>query len=240
MGEFAMTYRSVVGIALATLSSVALAQDSPPLQLVPAAKPGLATPPEGWAYLPELAIWGPADIYSRVVTLPGDSGPVVQMHAHTARNVGILTRDVSIPLTAETQLQWRWKIDQLPSKVPENVAPKHDYFSIAVKFENGRDLTYMWSSGLDQGFGFDCPLPGWTGREYHVVVRSGEADLGKWLAEERPIAADYAKYVGGKMPARIEQVWLISASIIQQREGKASFGDIVLSPGARGTALRVF
>ena len=235
-----MTYRALTGFALAAISSIALAQTAPPPQLTPAAKPGLATPPEGWAYLPELAIWGPAKIYSRVLSAPGDPGPAVQMHAHTARNVGILTRNVSMPLTPETQLQWSWKVDQLPSKVPENIIPKHDYFSIAVKFDNGRDLTYMWSAGLAEGFGFDCPLPGWTGREYHVVVRSGEADLGKWLAEDRNVAADYAKYVGGKMPRRIEQVWLISASIIQQGEANASFGDIMLSPGGQGTAQRVF
>ena len=81
-----MTYRALTGFALAALSGMALAQPAPPLQLVPAAKPGLATPPEGWAYLPELAIWGPAKIYSRVLSAPGDPGPAVQMRSeeHTS------------------------------------------------------------------------------------------------------------------------------------------------------------
>ena len=43
------------------------------LQIVPAEKPGLATPPEGWAYLPELAIFGPAEIYHRQLATPGDA-----------------------------------------------------------------------------------------------------------------------------------------------------------------------
>lgn len=228
--------------SLLVLAGTALAQSEAPAmpELVLAAKPGLATPPEGWAYLPELGVFGPADIYRRVQAGPGDPGPVMQLRAYTARNVGIVTRDVSVPLTPETTLGWRWKLDQLPSKQPELLPQHHDYFSIAVKFENGRDLTYMWSAGLAEGFGFDCPLPGWTGREYHVVVRSGEADLGKWLTEERHVAADYAKYVGGKSPGRIVQVWLISNTLFQQGEATANYGDIMLTGGAQAAPLRVF
>lgn len=208
--------------------------------VVPAAKPGLATPPEGWAYLPELAVLGPADIYRIVPRPKGDGGPKTQMHVHTRKNAGILTRDVDVPLTAATQLQWRWKVDQIPSKLPETAAANHDYFSIAVKFENGKDLTYMWSSSLDKELGFDCPLPGWTGREYHVVVRSGGGDVGKWLAERRNVAADYAKHVGPEQPGRITQVWFIANTIIQQGEATAQFGDIVLTPGPAGKSLSVF
>lgn len=223
-----------------TATGTAAQQEAPQQPSVAvAAKPGLAKPPEGWAYLPELAVFGPAEIYHRRLAAPGDPGPAVQMHAETVRNVGILTRDVAVPLTAETRLRWRWKVDRLPSKLPETQVPQHDYLSIAVKFENGRDLTYMWSAGLPEGHGFECPLPDWVGREWHVVVRSGEAELGKWLAEERDVLADYSKHVGGKAPGRITQVWLISNSIIQQGEGRATYGDIMLTGGER-LPVRVF
>jgi Protein of unknown function (DUF3047) len=225
---------------LTALAATTLAaQDAVP-NVVPAVKPGLATPPEGWAYLPELAVLGPADIYRIAPRQKGEGGPRTQMHVHTRKNAGILTRDVDVPLSAATQLKWRWKIDQIPSKLPETAAAQHDYFSIAVKFENGKDLTYMWSSSLDKDFGFDCPLPGWTGREYHVVVRSGSRDVGKWLAESRNVAADYAKFVGKEQPGRITQVWFIANTIIQQGEANASFGNIVLTPGTAGKALTVF
>jgi len=204
---------------------------------VDASRPGLAVPPEGWAYLPELAQFGPADIF-RIVS--ADRGPKKQMQVQTAKNVGILTRDVDLPLTAGTTLKWRWKVDQLPSKLPETSIGQHDYLSIAVKFENGRDITYMWSSSLAEGVGFACPLPDWKAREYHVVVRSGPRELGKWLAESRNVAADYTKYIGGAAPGRIVQVWLIANTIIQGGEGKASFGNIIVSSGSTGRPLTVF
>ncbi|MFM9936801.1 MAG: DUF3047 domain-containing protein [Novosphingobium sp.] len=212
------------------------AQAAPP----PARTPGLAPPPAGWAYLPELAPYGPADIFHIVRAHAGDQGPAIQMRVHTAKNVGILTRDVDVPLGATTQLGWRWKVDQIPSKLIETDPAHHDYFSIAVKFDNGRDLTYMWSAGLTQDFGFDCPLPGWTGREYHVVVRSGAGDLGTWLAEKRDVSADYAKYVGGKAPARIVQVWFIANTILQQGKANARFGDITLGQGGESAPVKVF
>lgn len=236
-----MRYGYVLAVVLAAAAGGAIAQDNSatPSAIVPAAKPGLAVPPEGWAYHPALAALGPAEIYHSRIAAAGDSGPAVQMHADTARNAGILTRNVSVPLTPATRLSWRWKIDRLPSKVSERHADRHDYFSVAVKFENGKDLTYMWSAAMPAGEHFVCPLPGWDTIEWHKVVRSGEADLGKWLAEDHNVLADYREVIGGKDPGRIVQVWLISASIIQQSEGHARFGDIALT-NPDGSAVRVF
>lgn len=203
-----------------------------------APEPGLAKPPQNWAYLPELAIFGPAEIYKLDFAAPQESGPIVRMDVHTKKNVGILTREVSVPLTDATRLAWKWKVDLLPSALSELVAQQHDYLSIAVKFDNGKDLTYMWSATLPEETGFECPLPGWENREWHVVVRSDKADLGKWLSEQRNVLADYEKVIGGKAPGKIDQVWLISNSIIQQTEGRASYGDIILT-GANGEPVRV-
>jgi hypothetical protein len=69
------------------------AQDALP-NVTPAAKPGLAVPPEGWAYLPELAVLGPADIY-RIVQRQKGEGELVRFlfgidNFHT-RDFGIKT-----------------------------------------------------------------------------------------------------------------------------------------------------
>lgn len=222
--------------AITALAAFAAAPGQAQAPEAPAPAAPAPVPPPGWSYLPELAKYGGGEIFH---VMAGGPAPDPRMHVLTERNVGILTREASAPLTAATTLKWRWNVAALPSKVAETTAEHHDYLSIAVKFDNGRDLTYMWSTALPVETGFACPLPDWANRETHVVVRSGPAELGQWLAEERNVLADYSKHVGGPPPARITEVWLIANSIIQQGRGEASFADISL--GEAGAArLQVF
>jgi len=167
--------------------------------------------PAEWTYLWRL---GDGHIYS------GEHNDIT---ISTHGDVGILCRDVDVPLTSETRLEWQWLVKRLPSRLPENLALTHDYLSIAVEFENGLDLTYMWSAGLPLDHVFRCPLGWWCERETHWVVRSGEEGLGKWQSEGRTIAADYAVAIRGALPSRIVKVWLIANSIFQRGHGEARF-----------------
>ena len=197
---------------------------------------GEPNPPQGWSYLEEIAALCKADIF-KAASAAGKGEPKRQIAIHTKQNAGILVRPTDVALKPATTLRWRWNVETLPSKVSEETAPKHDYLSIAVKFDNGQDLTYMWSAELPEGKGFRCPLPTWDVRETHVVVRSGGGDLGRWLSEERNVLADYKKYVGGTAPTKITEVWLIANTIFQQGEGTAHVGDISLGAKKR---VRVF
>ena len=78
------------------------------------------------------------------------------------------------------------------------------------------------------GTGYDCPLPNWAGKEFHVVVRSGDDGLGQWQSERRNLYDDYLQYMGTP-PARITRVWLIANSIFQRGEGACDYADIVLT-----------
>jgi hypothetical protein len=181
------------------------------------------TPPQGWEYLWFL---GPAEIYT--AGPPAPQHPSIQCYTH--RDAGILHTAVSMPLTPDTRLRWAWKVDILPSQEREDQLNTHDYLSIAVEFDNGQDLTYFWSAALPYETGFRCPLPTWQGRETHVVVRSGHDGLGRWCQEERPLYADYQRWVGPP-PARIVRVWLIAASVLSKREGQCQYGLIELQAG---------
>lgn len=185
-----------------------------------AAPPG---PPPGWRYLFTL---GPGEIFSA-----GESDGRACLHCHTRGDVGILQKDVALPLVPGTRLRWEWKVDALPSRLREDSLPTHDYLSLAVEFENGLDLTYTISPELPEGYAYWCPLPGWKDRELHVVVRSGAAGLGAWLQEERDLHADTLRYFGSA-PERVVRVWLIAVSIFQRGEGRCSFRRIELGEGA--------
>jgi hypothetical protein len=148
------------------------------------------------------------------------------------KNAGILQRPVDIQLKPQTKLSWRWIVEELPSRLPEDQLTSHDYLSIAAEFDDGQDLTYFWSSSLPVGKAFRCPIPRWTPLESHMAVRSGLADLGKWVDDERYICADYKEHIGG--PAKsVVRVWLLGVSLFQRRAGSCRFADMQISqPGA--------
>ncbi|BBA36427.1 putative uncharacterized protein [Methylocaldum marinum] len=176
-------------------------------------------PPAGWSYL-----WfvGPAEIY-RPCRTPEKTFAIC---CHTHRDVGLLQKDVSLPLEPNTRLRWAWRMDRLPSEVREDTLATHDYLSIAVEFDNGQDITYYWSAELPVGTAFRCPIPTWTARETHVAIRSGREGLGEWFSEERNVHRDYLDFIGGAAPARIVRVWLIALSLLQGREGECRYADI--------------
>ncbi len=181
--------------------------------------------PDGWSFLWFLGI---SDIFSE-----RESHGARCIHCRTRGNVGILQKDVVLPLTPDTELRWDWMVSALPSRLREDTSASHDYLSVAVEFENGRDITYHWSWELPFGYGYWCPLPTWKDREFHVVVRSGRAELGAWLTERRSLFEDYQRYMGSP-PERIVRVWPIASSRWQRFEGEMSVRDVRLV-SSRGT-----
>ena len=186
-------------------------------------------PPAQWSYLLDT---GHADIFADAAGPAGERTIVV--HSHDDQ--GIVCKPVDYALTPRTRLGWRWRVTEHPSAVAEDRVQTHDYISVATEFDNGRDLTWIWSSQLAPETHFHCPVSAWTARETHWVARSGSGDLGRWCAEERNVYADVLASMGPP-PARIVRVWLIAVSSFQHGSARAEFADIVLDDGAH--AVRV-
>lgn len=182
-------------------------------------------PPPGWHPHPMIG--------DKAIFAPSERG----ITAHGARTVGIIRTPADAPLTPTLKLRWSWRLDELPSRLPEDTALTHDYLSVAVEFDDGQDLTWHWSSSLPPGFAYRCPLEHWRHRETHIVARSGTADLGRWIDEERPILADHQAAIGGPAPARVVRAWLLAVSCFQQGEGRGEFGRLELVDG--DTVIRV-
>jgi hypothetical protein len=171
-------------------------------------------------------------------------GPVIfndlgagEIACQPVKNAGILQRPVSIALKPGTKLNWRWIVEELPSRFPEDQLTTHDYLSIGAEYDDGQDLTYFWSCKLPVGTAFRCPIPRWTPIESHMAVRSGLGDLGKWFGEERDLYADYHDHIGG--PAKsIVRIWLLGVALFQRRPGSCRFSNIAVSqPGAATVRL---
>lgn len=184
----------------------------------PATQPGA---PEGWRYLWRL---GEGTVYA-----PGAAG---EIEISTHGDVGILQTEVDHVLTPNTRLEWSWRVDQLPSSLPEDLQLTHDYLSVAVEFDNGQDLTFMWSAGLPHDHIFTCPLNFWCERETHWVVRTPKDGLGCWLDEGRSLWDDTEKAYGAR-PAKVVRLWLIANSIFQRNHGVATIRDLKLVEAPR-------
>jgi Protein of unknown function (DUF3047) len=206
----------------------ALERAAPGEPLVAAELERLAAPavrPAGWSYLWFL---GQSEVYRA-----RRAGTSHSIGCQCEDDVAILRRPIDVALDAQTEIRWRWKIDRLPSMKAEDTLLCHDYLSVALEFDDGRDLSWFWSSGLPVGRSFACPIPQWTQRETHLVVRSGAEGLGAWQSERRPVLADHAAAIGGAPPRRAVAVWLIATSVFQHGLGVAEFADIALASGGK-------
>ena len=119
--------------------------------------------PDSWDYL-----WfvGPGEIFRP--SLAPDGRPAIDCHTHC--DAGILRREARVPLVPGTRLSWSWRVAELPIDLAEDTLPSHDYVSIAVEFDDGRDITYYWSATLPEGTVYRCPIPAWQDRETHVAI----------------------------------------------------------------------
>jgi hypothetical protein len=176
-------------------------------------------PPSGWEHHP---LTGREEVYAA-----STDGLV----ADCRDSVSLIRRPAAAPLTPTLQLRWSWRLDELPSTLPEDTPLTHDYLSVALEFDDGQDLTWQWSCDLPEGFAYRCPLEHWRHRETHVVVRRGSVDLGRWVEDERPVLADHQAAIGGPAPASVVRAWLIAVSFNQGGTGRGEFARIELVDG---------
>ncbi len=179
--------------------------------------------PPGWVHHWQI---GEGRVYRTAETEAGSIADDTAVRVDTQGDVGILCYEMEREFKPGLTLSWSWLIENLPSSVAEDMVFTHDYLSIAVEFDNGLDLTYMWSSELPEEFVFQGPLDGWCDLETHWVVRSGQDGLGQWQDESRDLWADYPRAIPGEMPKRTVKVWLIANSIFGRNRAGAKFRNI--------------
>jgi hypothetical protein len=178
-------------------------------------------PPAGWDNHP---LTGREEAF-----FPSGSGITINADWTSA----IIRHPAEMPLTPTLRLRWSWRVDALPSRLPEDTPLTHDYLSVALEFDDGQDLTWYWSWCLPEGLSYRCPLPHWRRRETHIVVRSGTTDLGRVVDQDRPVLADHQAAIGGRVPSRVVRAWLIAQTVPQSSHAVGEFTRIELTDGAQ-------
>ncbi|HXJ79623.1 MAG TPA: DUF3047 domain-containing protein [Candidatus Methylomirabilis sp.] len=111
-------------------------------------------------------------------------------------------------------LEWEWQAVTLPAGGDSRKAATDDQVSqVYVVFPRfpsavrSRIIGYVWDTTVPAGQIFESPR---TAMLTYVVVRSGSADLGRFIVERRNVRADF-KRIYGEEPA--EEVELVSIGI---------------------------
>lgn len=176
----------------------------------------LGEQPKAWR-LAKLPLAAPTEF--QVASIGGVRG--VRMDARDAG--AALYRSVGVDPTATPILRWRWRVDQLVAgadirrkqgdDLPARLYVMFDYpierlplleqgkirlaRSVAGDLVPAAALCYVWDGSLPEGTTLWSP---YSKRVRVVVVEQGDRQLGRWLVEERDVAADFRAAFGEDPP----------------------------------------
>ena len=172
------------------------------------------------------------------------------------QSYGNLVHRVRVPLGNATTLSWRWRVDQLVEDADlRNRASDDSAAKLCVFFDFPLDrlplierarlliarttlnselpseaLCYVWDNKLPAETAVVSPF---TKRIRFLVVQSGNAKLGQWVAQKRSLAVDYQRLFGDESEGKVpEVVGVAVAADSDNTKGHslAYFGDVALTP----------
>jgi hypothetical protein len=131
-------------------------------------------------------------------TIVNDDGRKA-LHLKSVNEGSTISRDIKgkVNLKETPILEWSWKTTVLPKsgdsckKVTDDQAAQ--IFVVWPRFPEAvrsRIIGYVWDT--TEPVGKVCKSEK-TGTVTYIVLRSGTADLGKWMTERRNVAEDYKK-----------------------------------------------
>jgi hypothetical protein len=140
-----------------------------------------------------------------------------------------LQRQLSIDLSSHPMLAWKWRVDELPLGGDFRSSRTDDQAAqLYVIFSRTRAIAYLWDTSAGAGtVGDAAGVPPFT-RVKVMVLRSGKAEAGLWLNEERNLAEDYRRLFGEEAPG--SKAIGIRLQINSQHTGSeaaCAFADIV-------------
>ncbi len=138
-----------------------------------------------------------------------------------------LQKEVKADLKQYPLLTWKWKVTKLPAGGDFRKSKTDDQAAqLFVVFSKTKAIVYIWDTTAPAGLMEDTsPVPFMTVKV--VVLRSGPAELGKWITETRNLYDDYKKLYGSEPPA-VKGIRLQTNSQHTETSGEAYFADVML------------
>jgi hypothetical protein len=137
-----------------------------------------------------------------------------------------LQKEVKVDLKQFPWLSWKWKVTKLPAGGDFRKSKTDDQAAqLFVAFSKTKAIVYIWDTTAPAGLMEDTsPVPFMTVKV--VVMRSGPAELGKWIAETRNVYDDYKKLYGAEPPA-VNGIRLQTNSQHTATSGESYFADVI-------------
>jgi len=127
-----------------------------------------------------------------------DGRRALDMRSHDDHST--IAKKLSIDLKATPWLEWDWKVIELPDRADiryreTSDAAAHVYvvWPRWPSMLRSRLIGYIWDANLPAG---SVHVSQKTGTVTFIVVRSGKAELGKWVTERRNVRDDYRMVYG--------------------------------------------
>jgi len=127
-------------------------------------------------------------------------GDIPALHLKSMDSSFSLQGEVNVDVKRYPVLSWKWKVTQLPKDGDFRRSRTDDQAAqLFLAFTKTKSIVYIWDTTAPQGLmESTSPVPFMTVKV--VVVRSGPAELGKWITETRNVYEDYKKFYGEDPP----------------------------------------
>ena len=142
-----------------------------------------------------------------------------------------ISKEVKVDVRQSPILQWRWKVAALPKggdarrkETDDEAAQLYVTFPRFPSAVRSRIIGYIWDSTAPAGATFPSQK---VGTVTFVVVRSGDADVGKWLTETRNVHEDYKRIYGEEPGESVGAVAISANSQNTHSRAESFFGEIL-------------
>jgi hypothetical protein len=155
---------------------------------------GAAGVPDGWS---KYATVGGRARYDLEITRE-DGQPALRLRSHDDHTT--IARTVEVDLRATPVLEWSWKVSRFPAGADIRNARTSDLtghvfvvWPRTPSLLRSRLIGYVWDAAIPTG---SIERSRKTRVVTFVVMRSGPADVGRWVVERRNVAQDYRRLYG--------------------------------------------
>jgi hypothetical protein len=153
-------------------------------------------------------------------------GDIAAARFRSANTSFSLQKEVRVDLKQFPVLAWKWKVTKLPAHADFRKSNTDDQAAqLFIAFSKTKAIVYIWDTTAPQGLmESTSPVPFMTVKV--VVVRSGPAEMGKWITESRNVYEDYKKLYGSE-PPMVNGVRLQINSQHTKTAAESYFADVV-------------